>query len=162
MIYYHSWSHVRTAVLSFNTGSLKSSHYEAITTAEFFYLIYGDKNTKTVTLCSNQNTRSPNSYGLPHFSLLLSEADILTDQICRANDLQWLVINFFVPIFFHFYTFSFFFLAFSSVEVDYKPLVLCVLPTVTQFTKCNYLFFFLILKLLLRNRLLVVAIFLLS
>jgi len=131
-------------------------------TAEFFYLIYGDKNTKTVTLCSNQNTRSPNSYGLPHFSLLLSEADILTDQICRANDLQWLVINFFVPIFFHFYTFSFFFLAFSSVEVDYKPLVLCVLPTVTQFTKCNYLFFFLILKLLLRNRLLVVAIFLLS
>jgi hypothetical protein len=31
-------------------------------------------------------------------------------------------------------------MTFSSVEVNFKPLLLCVLPTVTQFTKCNYLF----------------------
>ena len=33
-----------------------------------------------------------------------------------------------------------FFLTFISVEVDFKSLSLRVLPTVTQFTKCNYIF----------------------
>ena len=86
-------------------------------------------------------------------------------KFVEKNDLQWLVINFFctyfLPLLQKFSIFFFPLPHIHSVEVDFKFLLLCLLPTVTQFTKCNY-FFFLILQLLLRNQLLVVAEFLWS
>jgi len=41
---------------------------------------------------SSYHIRSPDSNGQLYFWLLRSKASILTDQICRANDLQWLAI----------------------------------------------------------------------
>ena len=130
-----------------------------------YHIIYHSLTCHVISYFISYDYRSPDLYVLVYFLLLLSKTNTLTDQICRNNDLQWLVINFFctyfLPLLQKFSIFFFPLPHIHSVEVDFKFLLLCLLPTVTQFTKCNY-FFFLILQLLLRNQLLVVAEFLWS